>query len=90
MTITAKITIIFLRGDLVLYTMKEVSEILKTNVTYVHRLRKTGLLPCIKLGTYKVRKEALEAFLKKWEGHDLTEPEHVKDGDVYELISTPD
>ena len=73
-----------------LYTMKEVSEILKTNVTYVHRLRKSGLLPCIKLGTYKVRKEALESFLEKYEGCDLTEPEQVKVGDVYETISTPD
>lgn len=69
-----------------LYTMKEVSEILKTNVTYVHRLRKAGLLPCIKLGTYKVRKEALEAFLKKYEGYDLTDPEAVKEGDLYETI----
>lgn len=60
-----------------LYTMKETAEILKTNVTYVHRLRKSGLLPCIKLGAYKVRKEALEAFLRKYEGHDLTEPERV-------------
>lgn len=60
-----------------LYTMKEVSAILKTNVTYVHRLRKAGLLPCIKLGAYKVRKEALEAFLEKYEGYDLTEPERV-------------
>lgn len=72
-----------------LYTMKETAEILKTNVTYVHRLRKTGLLPCIKLGTYKVRKEALEAFLKKYEGCDLTEPEKVKEGELHEIISTP-
>lgn len=72
-----------------LYTIKEVSEILKTNVTYVHRLRKSGLLPCIKLGAYKVRKEALEDFLKQYEGCDLSEPEKVKEGD-YEVISTPD
>lgn len=61
-----------------LYTIKEVSEILKTNVTYVHRLRKAGLLPCIKLGAYKVRKEALEDFLRKYEGQDLSEPERVE------------
>lgn len=73
-----------------LYTMKEVSEILKTNVTYVHKLRKAGLLPCIKLGTYKVRKEALEGFLARYEGCDLTDPEAVKEDDVYEIISTPD
>lgn len=60
-----------------LLTIAEVAKELKTNVTYVHRLRKAGLLPCIKLGTYKVRKEALEEFLKKYEGHDLTEPESV-------------
>lgn len=73
-----------------LYTIKEVSEILKTNVTYVHRLRKSGLLPTIKLGAYKVRKEALEEFLKKYEGYDLSVPEQVEEGDVYESISTPD
>lgn len=68
--------------------MKEVSEILKTNVTYVHRLRKSGLLPCIKIGTYKVRKESLEAFLQKYEGYDLTNPEQVlKEGD-YGVIQT--
>lgn len=72
-----------------LYTIKEVSEILKTNVTYVHRLRKSGLLPCIKLGAYKVRKEALEAFLERYEGYDLTDPESVTEGE-YEVICTPD
>ena len=71
--------------------MKEVSEILKTNVTYVHRLRKAGLLPCLKLGTYKVRAEALDAFLEKYEGYDLTNPEHVKpwkekEGELNEII----
>lgn len=72
-----------------LYTIKEVSEILKTNVTYVHRLRKSGLLPCIKLGAYKVRKEALESFLERYEGYDLTDPEAVTEGE-YEVICTPD
>ena len=66
-----------------LYTIKEVSEILKTNVTYVHRLRKAGLLPCIKLGAYKVRREALEDFLRKYEGQDLSEPEKVENEAFY-------
>lgn len=61
-----------------LYTVKEVSEILKTNVTYVHKLRKEGLLPFIKLGAYKCREEALKEFLAKYEGHDLTDPTHIK------------
>lgn len=61
-----------------LYTVKEVSEILKTNVSYVHALRRSGLLPFIKLGTYKVRKEALEEFLAKYENCDLTDPTSIK------------
>lgn len=61
-----------------LYTVKEVSEILKTNVDYVHKLRKSGLLPFIKLGSYKVRKESIEKFLKEHEGQDLTDPFNVK------------
>jgi hypothetical protein len=47
-------------------------------VDFVHKLRKSGLLPFIKLGSYKVRKEALEEFLNKHEGHDLTDPFNVK------------
>lgn len=61
-----------------LYTVKEVSEILKTNVSYVHELRKSGLLPFIKLGTYKVRKATLEEFLAKYENYDLTDPTHIR------------
>ena len=61
-----------------LYTVKEVSEILKTNISYVHALRKAGLLPFIKLGTYKVRKETLEEFLAKYENYDLTDPMRIK------------
>lgn len=61
-----------------LYTVKEVSEILKTNVDYVHKLRKSGLLPFIKLGSYKVRKESVEKFLKDHEGKDLTDPFNIK------------
>lgn len=61
-----------------LLTVKEVSEVLKTNVTYVHKLRKAGLLPFIKLGQYKCRVEALEEFLAKYENHDLTDPQRIK------------
>lgn len=64
---------------ILLYTVKEVSEILKTNVTYVHRLRKAGLLPFMKLGTYKVREETLKEFLKKYENYDLTDPENIRE-----------
>ena len=62
-----------------LYTVKETAEILKTNVDYVHKLRKAGLLPFIKLGSYKVRKKALEQFLKDNEGKDMTDPCNIKE-----------
>lgn len=67
-----------------LYTVKEVAEILKTNIDYVHKLRKSGLLKFLKLGQYKVRKEALIKFLEDNEGKDLTNPFDVKELDNVE------
>ncbi len=58
-------------NDIIL-TVKEVSEILHTNKGYVYLLIKKGLLPALKLGSYKVRKEALLQFLKDNEGKDLS------------------
>lgn len=63
----------------VLYTVKEVAELLKTNIDYVHKLRKAGLLPFLKIGQYKVRKQALDIFLERYEGKDLTDPFNVKE-----------
>lgn len=63
----------------VLYTVKEVAELLKTNIDYVHKLRKAGLIPFLKIGQYKVRKQALELFLERYEGKDLTDPFNVKE-----------
>jgi hypothetical protein len=67
-----------------LLTVKEVSQILKTNVDYVHSLRKSGLLPFIKIGCYKCRKETLMDFLKDMEGMDISDPYHVKELNGYE------
>lgn len=65
--------------DSMLFTVAEVAQILKTNVDYVHKLRKAKLLPFIKLGSYKIRKEALQNFLMTYEGKDITEPFDVKE-----------
>jgi len=59
--------------------VKEVSQLLKCNVDMVHKLRKAGLLPFMKLGQYKIRKEALDEFLKQYEGYDVTNPEDIKE-----------
>ncbi len=60
-----------------LYTVQEVAKILKCNTAMVYKLRKAGLLPFLKLGQYKCRRETLEEFLRKYEGYDITEPENV-------------
>ena len=64
-------------NERVLYTVKEVSELLRTNTTYVYSLIKTGLLPVMKLGTYKVRKDSLNKFIAECEGRDLTDPNNI-------------
>lgn len=61
------------------YTVAEVADILKCNVNYVHKLRKAGVLPFLKLGQYKCRKVALERFLAAYEGKDVTDPNNITD-----------
>lgn len=41
-----------------LYTVKEVAQILKCNATRVYGLKDAGLLPFLKLGQLKCRREA--------------------------------
>ena len=64
-------------NEKILYTVREVSELLHTNPTYVYNLIKAGLLPALKLGSYKVRRESLNKFLADYEGKDLTDPNNV-------------
>ncbi|MBE5936022.1 MAG: helix-turn-helix domain-containing protein [Lachnospiraceae bacterium] len=61
-----------------LFTVKQVSELLHCNQAYVYELINHKLLPVLKLGSYKVRKSTLEEFLQKYEGYDLTKPDDVK------------
>lgn len=63
----------------VLYTVAEVAKLIKTNTKYVYELIKKGFLPALKLGSYKVRRDALLEFLKKYEGKDLTDLNNVVD-----------
>ena len=60
-----------------LYTVKEVSQILNVNVHRVYDLIKAGLLPALKLGSLKVRREALQKFLVDYEGFDLTDLNNI-------------
>jgi excisionase family DNA binding protein len=63
----------------VLYTVKEVSKLIKTNPSYVYSLINAGLLPTLKLGSYKVRRSTLLRFLERYEGKDVTDPKHITD-----------
>lgn len=60
------------------YTVKEVAKILKTNVTYVYKLRDAGLITCLKLGQWKVTQKELDRFLETYQGMDLTDPYNPK------------
>lgn len=68
--------------DDLVYTVPEVAKILKTNVDYIHRLRRSGKLRFLKLGCYKVRREELIRFLAEFEGKDLTDPFNVKELEI--------
>lgn len=62
-----------------LLTVPEVAKILKTNTDYVYRLKDSGQLKFLKLGRLKVRREALEDFLERMEGKDVTDPFNITD-----------
>lgn len=61
-----------------LFTVPEVAAILKTNTDYVHKLRRAGLLQFMKIGRFKCRKATLEAFLAKYDGFNITDPDNIK------------
>ena len=63
----------------VLYSVKEVSQLIKTNVGYVYNLIKKGYLPALNLGSLKVRRASLLEFLEKYDGKDLSDLDNIKD-----------
>lgn len=63
----------------ILYTVPEVSKLIKTNTQYVYILIKLGLLPALKLGSLKVRRTSLLLFLEKFKGKDLSDLDNIKD-----------
>lgn len=60
-----------------LYTVPEVAKLLRCNPKRVYDLNKAGLLPFLKLGQLKCRRETLIAFLEKYEGYDVSDPYNV-------------
>jgi len=61
-----------------LYTVPEVAAILKTNVDYVYKLQRAGLIRFMKIGRLKCRKSTLEQFLEKYDGYDISDPFNIQ------------
>lgn len=69
-------------GDRLL-SLKEASERLRTSDIFISRLIKAGLLPCLRFRkNRRVRKFALNEFLKRHEGEDLYEVLEAAEGRV--------
>ncbi len=62
-----------------LYTVEEVTQILKVNKNTVYDLIKKGILTGLKLGRIKVTKLELLRFLKDYNGKDLNDLDNIKD-----------
>lgn len=67
----------------VLYTVKEVSLLIKTNVGFVYNLIRKGYLPALNLGSLKVRRTSLLNFLEKYDGKDLSDLNNIKDLEIF-------
>lgn len=65
------------REDKILYTVKETASILGVNVHLIYSLITKGILPALKLGSLKVRKTAIEEFVLKYEGMDLSNLDNI-------------
>lgn len=64
--------------DDTLYTVAEVAKILKIGKNRVYDLIKAELISVLILGGYKIRKEAVNQFLEKYEGYDLTDLSNIR------------
>ncbi len=55
-----------------LLTVLEAGKVLGIGRIKVYELIKNGYLPALNIGGLKVRREALDEFLMKYEGYDFT------------------
>ena len=61
-------------NNIIVYTVLEVSKILRVNKNKVYDLIEAGDLHAMRLGGLKIPKPALEEFLNKYLGYDLENP----------------
>ena len=67
----------------VIYTVAETAKLLKTNPAYIYKLINAGILPALRLGGMKIRKElqTISHKLKKHKSQDT----YLKQGNVKEI-----
>lgn len=63
----------------ILYTVAETAKLLKTNPNCIYDLINKGLLPALKIKSFKIRRTSLLEFLEKYEGQDLTDLNDIKE-----------
>lgn len=67
-----------MQSDPVVYSVREVSQILHTNIGFVYDLIRAGLLPAVRLKSLRVRKDALDEFLRSFDGYDLSDLGNIR------------
>ena len=65
-------------NEKMIYSVREVAEILHSSPNYIYTLIEKGYLPAIKLGSFKVVKSTLEQFLIENQGNDLSDINNIK------------
>lgn len=65
-------------NEKMIFSVKEVAEILHSSPNYIYSLIEKGYLPAIKLGSIKIIKSTLERFLIENEGNDLSDINNIK------------
>ena len=66
------------RKNKLVYSVKEVSQLLGINVNKVYDYINGGLLPCVNIGHKVVLHDDLTAFLKKYKGCNISNPKDIK------------
>ena len=66
------------KEEKLVYTAQEIAKILHSSPNFVYELIRKGKLKAFKLKSIRVRKSALEDFLKQNEGNDLSDIDNVK------------
>lgn len=61
-----------------LLTVKDVAKKLQCNANFVYELINAGILPYLQFKTKRVRKNALDDFMQKYEGWDISNPMEPK------------